>query len=324
VKPFWALRIHNSESDEPYCKLQQLELSELSHGDVTIEVHFSGVNYKDALAGSGRGKILKSFPLNGGIDASGVVLTSSDSRFHVGQEVLVNGCGIGESVDGGYSEVLRVAGDSVVPLPAGLSLREAMVLGTAGFTAALALYRMEQNGQRPNKGPVVVTGASGGVGVFAVQLLIAVSGKHEAVRLLGDLGANQVIPPEELNLGHRPLEKARFGGAIDSVGGHLLAQLLAHIDMWGNVASIGLAQSSELNTTVMPFILRGVSLLGVSSNNCTREVRHELWRRLGSTWRPREIEKLVARTVGLKDLPLAFDDLLHRRIQGRILVEIRK
>ena len=330
MKPFWALRIHDS-GGQPYAKLQQMTLDELSPGEVTIEVHYSSINYKDALAGSGKGKILKSFPLNGGIDASGIVIDSSDQRFQRGQEVLVNGCGIGEQFDGGFAEVLRVAGDSVVPLPKGLTLKEAMILGTAGFTAALALHRMEQNGQKPELGPILVTGASGGVGSFAVQLFTqagydvhAVSGKHETVRYLKNLGATQVIPPEELNLGSRPLEKVRYGGAVDNVGGELLSRLLAHIQQWGNVASIGLAQSPELHATVMPFILRGVSLLGASSNNCTRDVRHQMWRNLAGPWRPKQLEGIVTRTVGLKDLTDAFDDLLHRRVHGRILVEIRK
>lgn len=330
MKPFWALRIHNS-GDTPFAKLQQMTVEELSPGEVTIEVHYSGINYKDALAGSGKGKILKTFPLNGGIDAAGVVIDSKDSRFSRGQEVLVNGCGIGESFDGGYAEVLRVKADSVVPLPSGLTMRESMILGTAGFTAALALYRMEVNGQRPELGPILVTGASGGVGSFAVQLFSqngyevhAASGKHESIRYLKNLGATQVIAPEELNLGTHPLEKSRYGGAVDNVGGELLSRLLAHIQLWGNVASIGLAQSHELHTTVMPFILRGVSLLGASSNNCTREVRHKIWSQLAGPWRPKQLEGIVARTVGLKDLIDAFDDLLHRRVQGRILVEIRK
>jgi putative YhdH/YhfP family quinone oxidoreductase len=331
MKPFWALRIHADEGGEPFSKLEQIRLENLTPGEVVIEVHYSGVNYKDALAGTGKGRILKRFPLNGGIDASGVVIESTDPRFRKGQEVLVNGCGIGENFDGGYAEVLRVQADSVVPLPKGLSLREAMILGTAGFTAALALHRMEQNGQTPAFGPILVTGASGGVGSFAVQVFSqngyevhAVSGKHEAVRHLMDLGAKQVIPPEQLGLGDRPLEKVRYGGAVDNVGGKLLSQVLAHIQLWGNVASIGLAESAELHTTVMPFILRGVSLLGTSSNNCTREVRHELWNKLAGPWRPKNIDGIVARTVELKDLVDAFDDLLHRRVQGRILVEIRK
>lgn len=326
MNSFWALRVHENGA-----KVEQITSNDLTPGEVDIEVHYSGINYKDALAGTGRGKILKRFPLNAGIDASGVILESRDKRFHKGQEVLVNGCGIGESFDGGYCEILRVAGDSVVPLPKGLSMREAMILGTAGFTASLALHRMEVNGQKPDLGPILITGASGGVGSFAVQLFAqngyevhAVSGKQEAIAYLKNLGAAQVIAPEELHLGDRPLEKVRYGGAVDNVGGELLSRILAHVQLWGNVASIGLAQSHELNTTVMPFILRGVSLLGASSNNCTRELRHQLWSKLGGAWRPKHLDSIVTRTVGLKDLMGAFEDLLNRRIHGRILVEIRK
>jgi NADPH2:quinone reductase len=335
MKPFWALRIHAPDGDknngEPYATLQQVKLEELTAGEVVIEVHYSGVNYKDALAATGRGRILKKFPLNAGIDAAGVVIESSDKRFSKGQSVLVNGCGLGETEDGGYSEVLRVKGDSVVPLPAGLTLKESMIIGTAGFTAALALYRMLQNGQTPSMGPILVTGASGGVGSFAVQIfsqagfeVIAASGKHEAVKYLTKLGAKQVIAPADLGLGNRPLESVKFGGVVDNVGGKLLAQAMAHTQLWGNVSCIGLAESPELHATVLPLILRGVSLLGASSNNCLREVRHEVWRRLGAEWRPKHLNETLTRTVDLKELMLACDDLIHRRVFGRVLVEIRK
>lgn len=330
MKPFWALRIHESNS-EAFAKLQQMETRELTAGEVLIEVHYSGVNYKDALAATGKGRILKRFPLNGGIDAAGVVLESSDARFKPGDSVLANGMGLGESFDGGYAEVARLRADSVVPLPPGLTLKESMILGTAGFTAALAISRMETNGQNPAKGPILVTGASGGVGSFAVQILaqrgyevVAVSGKHEAIKYLKDLGASQVIAPAELGLGHRPLENARFGGAIDNVGGKLLSQVLAHVNLWGNVACIGLAESANLDTTVMPFILRGVSLLGASSNNTPMSLRHELWKKLGQEWKPKSLDKILARTVELNDLMQAFDDLLHRKVHGRILVQIRR
>ncbi len=325
MTPFWALRVDASEA-----KLQEITLKELSEGDVVIDVHYSGVNYKDALAVSGKGKILKHFPLNAGIDACGVVKQSSDPRFKLGQEVMVSGCGIGETCDGGFSEVLRVSANSVVPLPEGLSLREAMILGTAGFTAALALIRMQQNGQTPEHGPVLVTGASGGVGSFAIQILKqnryevwAVSGKPQAGDYLRTLGANRVLAPKDLGHGHRPLEKALYGGVIDNVGGELLSQALAHVALWGNVASIGMALGPELNATVMPFILRGVSLLGTSSNNCPIELRHKIWQLLAKDWKPPHLEKTVARTIGLKDLPAACKDLLQRHIQGRILVEVR-
>jgi NADPH2:quinone reductase len=330
MNPFWALRIHESNG-QPYAKLEQMTVNELSAGDVTIETHYSSINYEDALAGTGKGKILKSFPLNAGIDAAGVVLESANAKFKPGDKVLVTGCGIGESFDGGYAEILRVNSDSVIPLPNGLTLRESMILGTAGFTAALALHRMEANGQTPQKGPILITGASGGVGSFATQIFShrgyevhAVSGKHEAHAYLKMLGAVEVIRPEDLNLGQRPLEKTRYGGAVDNVGGEVLSHLLAHIGLWGNVASIGMAASAELHATVMPFILRGVSLLGSSSNNCTVELRHEIWKKLAGPWKPAQLEKILTKTVELKDLTLAFEDLINRKAHGRILVQIRR
>ncbi|MGE4130583.1 MAG: YhdH/YhfP family quinone oxidoreductase [Bdellovibrionales bacterium] len=334
MKPFWALRVHDSDASDkghPYATLQQVTLEELSEGTVTIEVHYSSVNYKDALAATGTGRILKKFPLNAGIDASGVVLESRDPRFSKGQQVLVNGCGIGENFDGGYSEVLRVNGNSVVPLPKGLTMREAMILGTAGFTAALALHRMLENHQSPDKGPILITGASGGVGTIATQLFAAqgfevhaVSQKPEAVKNLLKFGAKKVIPPNELNLGSRPLESVRWGGVVDNVGGSLLSHAMAHVQLWGNICCIGLAESAELKATVIPLILRGVSLLGVSSNNCPMDLRQKLWNRLATDWRPPYLNESLSRTVDLNNLMMVLDDLIHRRVSGRVLVEIRK
>lgn len=321
-----AFRIF-SEDGKVKGRIVSMDENELSPGNAVIRVRYSSVNFKDALAGAGASPILKRFPLNGGIDAAGVIESSSDPRFQPGQEVLVNGTGIGENVDGGYAEKLRVSADSIVPKPEGLTLKEAMLLGTAGFTAALAIHRMEVNGQTPAKGPILVTGASGGVGSFAVQILaqigyevIAVSGKTAAKTYLEELGATEVIAPDELKLGNRPLESVKFGGVIDNVGGELLAKAIAHTELWGNVSSIGLTASSELNTTVMPFILRGVSLLGVSSNNCPMETRKQIWNRLGEDWKPRHLEKVLAKTLTLDDLPQAFQDLLQRKVTGRMVV----
>lgn len=329
MKPFWALRIH-APAEAPYAKLEQVHVADLTPGEVVVQTNYSSVNYKDALAATGKGRILRRFPLIGGIDGAGVVLESRDPRFSPGQKVIVTGCGTGENNDGGYAEYMRVPADSLVNLPDGLTLREAMILGTAGFTAALALHRMEQNGQKPALGPILVTGASGGVGSFAVQLfaqagyeVIAASHKHECIKYLKALGAKQVVPPEELELGNRPLETVRFGGAVDNVGGKLLSQILAHTQLWGNVASIGLADSAELHATVMPLILRGVSLLGTSSNNTPMALRREIWSKLAGPWRPKNLENILSRTVGLRDLMLAFDDVIHRKTHGRILVEIK-
>jgi putative YhdH/YhfP family quinone oxidoreductase len=308
----------------------RLRTDELSGGDVVLRVQWSGINFKDALAVSGRGKILRRFPLNAGIDAAGVVERSDDARFHAGDEVLVNGMGLGESHDGGFSEGLRVPADWIVPLPDGLTLRDSMILGTAGFTAALALERMEANGLRPDQGPLVVTGATGGVGSIAVAIfaargyrVTAVSGRLQHRAYLEGLGAAEVLAPEDLGLGSRPLESARFAGVVDNVGGELLAALLRHLGLGGLVACIGNASSPELRTTVFPFILRGVSLLGVSSTNCPMPLRQRIWRRLGTELRPRSLEAIVSRTVPLEGVVQAADLLLERRSLGRILVDCR-
>jgi NADPH2:quinone reductase len=306
-----------------------MALDDLSPGEVVIRVRWSGVNYKDALAVTGRGKILKRLPLNAGIDAAGVVESSADARFRPGDSVLVNGMGLGESHDGGFAELVRVPGEWIVPLPAGLTLRQSMVLGTAGFTAGLAIARMELNGQSPDKGPIVVTGATGGVGSAAVSMLagrgyrvIAVSGRPEHGDYLRRLGAAEVKTPAELELGSRPLEAVRFGGAIDNVGGELLAGLVRHVSLWGQVACIGMAGSPKLEGTVFPLILRGVSLLGVSSANCPMPLRHEVWRRLGSDLRPAHLDEIASGEVPLDGVVEAASRLIDRRALGRILVAV--
>ncbi len=311
-------------------RLVDMRTDELSAGDVVVRVHWSGINFKDALALTGRGKILRRFPLNAGIDASGVVESSSDPRYRPGDAVLVNGMGLGESQDGGFAERLRVPGDWVVPLPEGLTLRQAMALGTAGFTAALAIHRMELNGQRPEQGPVVVTGATGGVGSVAVSILsargypvIAVSGRPQHADYLRGLGAAEVRTPDELQLGSRPLEAARFGGAIDNVGGPLLAGLTRHVGLWGQIACIGMAGSGELATTVFPLILRGVSLLGVSSANCPMPLRTEVWNRLGAELKPAALESIVREVVGLDQVLEHAERLVDRRSLGRTIVDCR-
>jgi NADPH2:quinone reductase len=309
-------------------RLAEMATEELSPGDVVVRVRWSGVNYKDALALTGRGKILKRFPLNAGIDAAGLVESSGDARFRPGDPVLVNGMGLGESHDGGFASLLRVPGAWVVALPAGLTLRESMTLGTAGFTAALAVVRMEQNGQRPEMGPIVVTGATGGVGSLALSMLAArgypvtaVSGRPEHHAYLRELGASEVATPEALALGSRPLEKARFGGVIDNVGGALLAGLVRHVSPWGQVACIGMAASPELSGTVFPLILRGVSLLGVTSTSCPMPLRTEVWNRLGRDLKPPRLDAIVSREIPLDGVIEAAWSLVERRALGRVLVD---
>ena len=323
---FLACRVFEAP-DGIDARFVRMEAGELSPGGVVVRVRWSGINYKDALAVTGRGRIFKRLPLNAGIDAAGTVEASDDPRFGEGDEVVVNGMGLGESHDGGFAELLRVPGDWIVPLPAGLTLRESMVLGTAGFTAALAIHRMEQLGQRPDHGTIAVTGASGGVGSVAISILaargysvVAVSGRPEHHEYLRRIGANEAKTPDQLALGTRPLEAARFGGAIDNVGGELLAGLTRHVAPWGQVACIGMAASSDLHTSVFPLILRGVSLLGVTSTNCPMPLRKLVWERLGGELRPPALAEIVSREVPLAQVLEAAPSLIERRSLGRVLV----
>jgi NADPH2:quinone reductase len=327
-RAFRAFRIH-SEGGRPVARFEQISLADLSAGTVVIRVTHSGINYKDALAATGAGKILRRYPLVGGIDLAGVVESSEDARYAAGDAVLVTGCALSETHDGGYAQFARVPGDWVIPLPAGLSAFEAMAIGTAGFTAAFAIDRMEQNGQAPQGGPIVVTGASGGVGSIAIDMLsargyriIAVSGKAAAAPYLRELGAHEVLARQELDLGSRALETARFGGAIDNLGGEVLTWLTRSVDFWGNIASIGLAAGAELNTTVMPFILRGVSLLGINSSATPRARRVAVWQRIGTDLRPRHLARIVTRTIDFDELPSAFPAYLEGAVTGRTVVRI--
>jgi NADPH2:quinone reductase len=328
MKRFKAFRIH-SQAGKILARFEELGLDELSSGDVVIRVTHSGINYKDALAATGAGKILRRYPLVGGIDLAGIVESSGDARFAPGSAVLVTGCGLSETHDGGYAQFARVPGDWVIPMPAGLDAFTAMAIGTAGFTAALAVHRMEQNGQDPAGGPIAVTGASGGVGSLAIDMLsargyrvVAVSGKAAAVPYLKELGAHEVLLRESLDLGSRPLETARFAGAIDNVGGQTLTWLTRTVDFWGNIASIGLASGAELNTTVMPFILRGVALLGINSSATRREWRLAVWQRIATDLRPRHLEQIVTRTIDFEELPAAFPAYLAAGVTGRTVVRI--
>jgi acrylyl-CoA reductase (NADPH) len=325
---FKAFRIH-SQAGKVVARFEELSLGELSSGDVVIRVTHSGINYKDALAATGAGKILRRYPLVGGIDLAGIVESSGDARFAPGSAVLVTGCGLSETHDGGYAQFARVPGDWVIPMPPGLDAFTAMALGTAGFTAALAVHRMEQNGQDPAGGAIAVTGASGGVGSLAIDMLsargyrvVAVSGKAAAVPYLKELGAHEVLLREGLDLGSRPLETARFGGAIDNMGGETLTWLTRTVDFWGNIASIGLASGAELHTTVMPFILRGVALLGINSSATRRDWRLAVWRRIATDLRPRHLERIVTRTIDFEQLPAAFPAYLAAGVTGRTVVRI--
>ena len=330
MESFRAFRIHE-ESRKIVTRFEQLTLDDLSPGDVVVRVTHSDINYKDALAATGAGKILRRYPLVGGIDFAGVVEASADSRYSAGEPVLVTGCGLSETHDGGYAQYARVKGDWVIPMPPGLDAAAAMALGTAGFTAAYAIHRMEQNGQTPEAGPIVVTGASGGVGSLAIDMLagrgyqvVAVSGKASSAEYLQTLGAATVLQRQQIDFGSRPLEAARFAGAIDNVGGEMLTWLTRTVDFWGNIASIGLTGSAELKTTVMPFILRGVSLLGINSSATLRPARLAVWKRIATDLRPRHLDRIVTRTISFDDLPGAFAAYLDGSVTGRTVVKIAK
>ncbi|WP_133479845.1 YhdH/YhfP family quinone oxidoreductase [Cognatilysobacter segetis] len=324
---FRAFRVHGGDESHR-SGLEQVAIDDLSPGEVVIRSAYSSVNYKDALAGTGRGRILRRFPLVGGIDVAGYVVQSRDPRYREGDAVLVTGSGLSETRDGGYSEFARLEADWVIPLPAGLDVREAMVIGTAGFTAALALYRMLENGQSPAHGPLAVTGATGGVGSLAVDIFTragfevhAISGKAAQAAYLRSLGAVDVLGRDALAT-TRPLESARFGGGLDNVGGAMLASLLAQTAPYGNVASAGLAASPELPTTVMPFIIRGVSLLGVATAGTARAIRERVWAHLATDWKPAHLDRILTREVTLDDLPTVFDGMLAGGSLGRALVRL--
>jgi NADPH2:quinone reductase len=326
--PLKAFRIHE-EDGRIVARYENVELSDLSPGDVVIRVSWSGINYKDALAATGAGRILRKYPLVGGIDLAGTVEQSTDARFRPGDRVLVTGCDLSETRDGGYAEFARVPGDAVVPIPAGLDERSAMGIGTAGFTAALAIHRMEANGQVPELGPVVVTGATGGVGSLAIDMLaargyevLAVSGKQQAESYLLSLGASRVLLRQTLDYGSRPLERAQFGGAIDSVGGDMLTWLTRTVSYGGNIASVGLAGGAKLETTVMPFILRAVSLLGINSVATPRALRLEVWQRIASDLAPRHLDRIVTREIPFDLLSGSFQDYLKGEIVGRTVVRV--
>ena len=328
MESFKAFRIHR-EGEAVAARFETLTLADLSPGEVVIRVLYSGINYKDALAATGAGKILRKYPLVGGIDLAGVVESSEDPRFGAGDRVLVTGNALSETHDGGYAEYARVPADWVFPIPPGLDELRAMALGTAGFTAALAIHRMEQNGQVPAAGPIVVTGATGGVGSLAIDMLasrgyevVAVTGKDNQGDYLRSLGAARILARGQIDFGQRPLEPAEFGGAIDNVGGPMLTWLTRTVGFFGNIASIGLTGGAQLHTTVMPFILRGVSLLGINSSATPRAMRLAVWNRIATDLMPRHFDRIVTRVVPFDALPGAFQAFLDGSVVGRTVVRI--
>jgi len=325
---FKAFRIHN-DGEGHRSGIENISIEDVTEGDVTIRGEWSGINYKDALAATGKGQILKSFPLIGGIDIAGEVIASECDRFSPGDKVLVTGCNQSETRDGGYSQYLKLDSNSVVPLPAGLTTREAMGIGTAGFTAAISLHRMEALGQTPEAGPIVITGATGGVGSFAIDILTragyevhAITGKLDQFDYLEELGARQCISRHDLHWGQKPLEKVRWAGCIDNVGGDTLAGISRVIDLWGNIAVCGMAGGIGLHATNLPMILRGVSLIGISSNNTPYDIRKTMWDRLANEWRPQHLESIIRTEVDLDTLADAFETLMAGNSLGRIVVNL--
>jgi len=328
MSSFKAFRITNTEG-KISAAIVDTTLDELTAGDVVIRAEYSSVNYKDALAATGTGKILKRFPLIGGIDVAGVVTSSADRRFREGDRVLVTGYDLGVGQDGGYGAIVRVPADWVVRIPDRLTSRDAMILGTAGFTAGLAILRLERSGLAPGQGPIAVTGATGGVGSIGIAALArlgyevtAISGKDDARDYLTSLGAREILSRTTLTMGTRPLEAARWAGAIDAVGGDMLAWLTRTTNYWGSIASTGLTGGVELRTTVMPFILRGVSLIGIDSAMCPMPIRLEVWRRLATDMKPADLNA-IAHEITLDGLPAAFETLLAGKARGRFVVNLR-
>lgn len=325
---FQALVVEKSESFS--VSVKPVTLEDLPAGEVVIKVSYSSVNYKDGLASIPNGNILRSYPFIPGIDLSGHVVSSTDDRFHEGQAVIASGYGIGVSHFGGYSEYARIPADWVMPLPQGLTLREAMIYGTAGFTAALSIHELEQQGLAPDKGKVLVTGATGGVGGTAIAMLaqkgyhvVASTGRSEESGYLKALGAAEVISREDVTGDSiKALDKQLWQAAVDSVGGESLAAILSKISYKGSVAASGLTGGTSVPTTVLPFILRGVNLLGIDSVMCPAETRSAVWQRMANDLKPPQLDLLVDREISLSELPDALQDILNSNTRGRVLVRL--
>jgi acrylyl-CoA reductase (NADPH) len=328
MEPFRVLRIRDKAGTSS-AAIEMSRLEELDPGELVLRVAYSCVNYKDALAATGAGKVVRRFPCIGGIDLAGTVLESADPRFRRGDAVIATSFDLGVSHDGGYTEVARVPAAWAVPMPKGMTLFESMALGTAGYTAGLAVERMEHNGLSPERGPVVVTGATGGVGSIAIDILaglgyevVALTGKQAEEDYLKDLGAARVMFRQELDLANiRPLGKATWAGAVDNLGGDVLAWVASTMQQGGTIACIGLAASPALTTTVAPFIFRGASLLGIDSGYTVNPVRTRVWERLAGEFKPRHLAGMT-RTIGLSELPGVFQDFLDARVRGRIVVDM--
>jgi acrylyl-CoA reductase (NADPH) len=329
MQTFNALVVNKLE-DQFSVKPEKLTLQDLPEGEVLIRVQYSGVNYKDSLATIPNGNIVRTFPFVPGIDLAGVVVTSEDPRFQEGDEVIATSYEIGVTHFGGYSEYARIPGKWIVPLPKGLTLKEAMIIGTAGFTAALSIQRLEENNVSPEKGKVLVTGATGGVGSFAVSIFStlgfqveASTGKETEQEYLKKLGASSIVSRDEVYDGKiRALGKQKWAAAVDPVGGEPLASLLSQIEYGGSVAASGLTAGTKLPTNVFPFILRGVNLLGIDSVYCPMETRLKVWNRLATDFKPANLEDFIQEEITLQQLPEVLPTLLKGEARGRTIVKL--
>lgn len=330
MERFKAFRLTETPEKKIRAEFVETTLDGLDPGDVTVRVAYSSVNYKDALAATGKGKILRRTSAIGGIDFAGTVMSSTDPRFKKGDAVLtVSGTYVGVSHDGGYSPYARVMGDWIVKLPPGLSLWEAMAYGTAGYTAGIAMVRMEHEGLKPADGPVIVNGATGGVGSIIIAMLaksgyhvVALTGKESESDWLKKLGAKEIMLRQSLNLEKiKPLDKATWAGAVDNLGGEVLSWMASTMKDNGVIASIGLAASANFNTTVMPFILRGARLLGINSGDSANDVRDIVWQRLASDLKP-PLLKEMCRTIPFAELPGVFDDFINAKVSRRVVVDL--
>jgi acrylyl-CoA reductase (NADPH) len=331
MQPSFQAFVVDKKEDHFTAETRTISLENLPEGNVVLKVLYSSVNYKDGLASIPNGKIVRTYPFVPGIDMAGVVLSSNDSRFHEGDEVIATSYEIGVSHYGGFSEMARIPGDWIVPLPAGLTLEETMIYGTAGFTAALSVHRLEENGMSPEQGKVLVTGATGGVGSIAVAILakrgyhvVASTGKDSEHAFLKEIGAKEVVSRDEI-VGEKvkPLDKQLWAGAVDPVGGKTLSAILSKMNYQGSVAVSGLTGGTDVATTVFPFILRGVNLLGIDSVNCPMETRKVIWNRMATDFKPDGLLEIIKNEVTLENLPQALAAILKGEARGRTIVKIQ-
>ena len=326
---FSAMVVEESEPRKFFRAIRTRSIDDLPAGDLLVEVHYSSLNYKDALSASGRPGVTRQYPHTPGIDAAGVVVACSNESFSPGDSVVITGYDLGMDTDGGYGQYIRIPSEWALPLPTGLTLRESMIIGTAGFTAGLSVWKLQQNGVQPDHGDILVTGATGGVGSIAVSVLskagyrvVAASGKSTAGDFLRNLGAAEVIGRESVLAGaERPMMKERWAGCVDVVGGEMLAAAIKSTRYGGTVTCCGLVGSTDLNVSVFPFILRGVSLLGIDSVQCPRQLREAVWQKLSGAWKPSDLEATVTECT-LHSLDEHILKILNGGVRGRVLVNL--